>query len=88
MSSIVSSGLTTRHSNRHSRDRSHAGAVRSLAFARHAADIPAGHNNLDCVRLGNMSLWLVVRGYSHRHNGLEDGPTCSTMIKNSEYVPV
>ena len=84
MSSSVSSGLTTRHSNRHSRERSHAGVVHSLAFARYAADIPAGHNNLGYVRPGNMSLWLVVHGYSHRHNGLEDGPTYSTMIKNSE----
>ena len=65
--------LTTRHSNH----RSHAlgGDARTFAIARHAADIPDGHNSLDCARLGNMSLWLGVRGHNHRRSGLEDGPT-------------
>ena len=65
--------LTTRHSNH----RSHALDVGAHIFviARHAADIPDGHNSLDYARLGNMSLWLGVHGHNHRRNGLEDGPT-------------
>lgn len=76
----VKSRLTTRHSNRHSHYHSPDAGVHSLAAARHAADIPAGHSNLDCARPGNMSLWLVVHGHSHRRSGLEDDPTYSRMV--------
>lgn len=68
--------LTTRHSSRRSHSQPLAGAGdHSLGAARHAVDIPVGHNSLDCVRLGNMSLWLVVHGRSHHRSGLEGGPT-------------
>ena len=65
--------LTTRHSNH----RFHALDVGAHTFviAHHAADIPDGHNSLGYARLGNMSLWLGVRGHNHHRSGLEDGPT-------------
>ena len=69
----VQISLTTRRSNRHSH--SLAGVAHSLEAARHAADIPDDRNSRDYARPDNTSLWLGVRGHSHRRNGLEDGPT-------------